>query len=179
MRQRVLPKVRRVVILLVAASVTLAPGCAARHRATIAWFPVRAPVANAPQQVKQSAPESAVYKVKFATRPNAGPDDFHTYGGARRVLRRGETVGFSHGPDGLVHAIAGDETIPLRPRAGRKRVPAYLVWSYRPAEHHTDEVGEALATAGKAVVIGAAAVGLLALWLWAQSQDDDCSCESY
>ena len=168
---------RGLVALTLVVSVPLA-GCAGRNPARLAWFPFRPSSPEAPQKVEQAAPESAVYKVKFATRPNAGPDDFHTYGGARRVVRRGETLGFSHGPDGTVYAIAGDESFPLRPREGRKRVPAYLVWSYQPADHqHSDEFGEALLTAGKVVAIGAIAVGAVALWLWAETHDDDCDCD--
>jgi hypothetical protein len=173
--------VRRGLALLVALSVATAPGCAGRGRATVAWFPVRPPAEGEPREVTQAAPESAVYKVRFATRADAAPDDFHAYGGARRVLRRGDAVGFAHGPDGLVYAIAGDEAFPLRPRAGGKRTPAYLVWSYRPADHrsnHLGEFGQGLLDTGKLILIGAAIVGLVALWLWAEFHDDDDCCRN-
>lgn len=170
--------VRRILALLVAIAVAAAPGCAGRRRATVAWFPVQPPSQDTPREVTQAAPESAVYKVKFATRPDAGPEDYHTYGGARRVVRRGEAVGFAHGPDGRVYAIAGDETFPLRPRTGCRRIPAYLVWSYQPAEHHPDDlsaIGRGLLDTGKVILIAAAVVGLVALWLWVELHgDDDC-----
>ena len=169
--------VRRSVALVAAASVLLTCGCGGRGWSTVAWFPVRPHVEARGEPapvVKHLAPASGVYKVKFATQPNAADeDDFHTYGGARRVVRRGEVLGFSTDNDGRLYAIAGDETFPLRPRRGGHRAPAYLVWAYRPEVRPVFDLGESIVDAGRLAFAGLLVIGVVALWLWAHSVDRD------
>ena len=128
--------------------------------------------------MKMVAPESGVYKVKFATRPDATLDDLHTYGGARRRLFRGDYIGFSTDESGQVFALAGDELLPLGPRRNTKRTPAYLVWAYRPDAHPQNEFVQALLEAGRFIVIGTLVVGVVALWVWLElNADHDCEYE--
>ena len=166
--------VRHAVAVTLVASILVSGGCAGREAATLAWFPVhRSPSDGLASGVKQVVPESAVYKVKFATQPDAGPEDYHTYGGARRVLRRGDVVGFQQGEDGRVYAIAGREAFPLRPRRGG-RVPAYLVWSYKPASRHSGGgIDGALVDLWQFAVGTSVVVAATALWLWAELHDRD------
>ena len=116
--------------------------------------------------MKMVAPESGVYKVKFATRPDATLDDLHTYGGARRRLSQGDFIGFSTDESGQVYAIARDETFPLPPRVNRKRTPAYLVWSYKTDPRPFEIFGETLGDIGEAILMGALIVGGIALGIW-------------
>ena len=180
---------RSCVASVAAASIILSCGCGGRQWYTVGWFPLRAgaagaPVADAsageglaaPHVVKHLAPESGVYKVKFATRADAEADDFHTYGGARRVVRQGDFLGFERGGDGRVYAIAGDDVFPLPPRRGG-RSPAYLVWAFKPDIRPALEVAEGIGNVGRVVLVGMLVVGVVVLGIWVESlKGDDCAC---
>jgi hypothetical protein len=172
--------VRCIMTVSVSVGLVLSCGCGGRHWATVGWFPVKPADGAAEAQVlKQVAPASGVYKVKFATTPAADPDDFHTYGGTRRVLHRGDFVGFGRDETGRVYAIAGDETFPLPERRRAKRMPNYLVWSYHVADPVTMRFGDTLHEIGEALFVTALVVGFVAgvgFVLWAKLHDDDC-CE--
>ena len=171
---------RGCVALLVSAGLILSCGCAGRHWDIVGWFPVKpAEQAVEVQEVRHVAPASGVYKVKFATQVDADGDDFHTYGGARRVLHQGDPVGFARDGSGHVYAIAGDETFPLPERKHPKRTPNFLVWAYHAPEpvksgfaETLDGIGQALVVT--AVVVGVASLVLLGIWYDLQGHHDSC-----
>ena len=130
----------------------LAGGCTSIKTRRLARFDTRG---DAP--VLRPAPETGVYKVKYA-----GPagHDLHSVGGTGRIVGEGETIGFTAAGDGTVMAVAGGEQIPLErlPPAAR-----YCVWSFKEkrATQFTREVGKAGDTVGQAAAVagGVALVG--------------------
>src|SRR5687767_9367817 len=100
-RTRPLPKLLVGLLLLP----LLAGGCMSTKTRRLARFDTGG---DAP--VIRPAPESAVYKVKYA-----GPigHDLHAVGGTGRIVGEGEPIGFTTAGDGTVVAVAGDEQIPL------------------------------------------------------------------
>jgi hypothetical protein len=173
---------RTCVALCVSAGLILSCGCAGRHWNVVGWFPVKpAERAGEKLEVRNVAPASGVYKVKFATRVDADEDDFHTYGGARRVLHRGDHVGFARDESGKVYAIAGAETFPLPERKHPRRTPNFLVWAYHSPEpvksglaETLDGIGQALVVT--AVVVGVASLVLLGIWYDLQHHDQYDAC---
>lgn len=116
--------------------------------------------------VVRPAPESGVYKVKYA-----GPSghDLHAVGGTGRILGEGDPIGFTTAGNGTIVAVAGGEQIPLDrlPPAAR-----YCVWSFkekratqftREVGKATDTVGQAAAVAGGVALVGGLVVGHLYL----------------
>jgi hypothetical protein len=166
--------VRSVIAVAVCVSLVFSCGCAGQRLHTMAWFPAFATGG----EVKQVAPQSGVYKVKFSTRLNDDDeDDLHTLGGTRRVLHQGDFIGFAKDGDGQLYAIAGEEKFPVRQKPGARRVPAYFVWSYKTEKQPKFDAGDWLADVGLAVLFVGAVVGVGALVLWSWSQeDDDCGC---
>lgn len=166
--------IRSVIAVAVCVSLVFSCGCAGNRLHTMAWFPAFA----SGGEVKQVAPESGVYKVKFSTRlHDDDKDDLHTLGGTRRVLRQGDFIGFAKDKDGQLYAIAGSEKFPVRQKPGARRVPAYFVWSYKTEDPVKLEASEWLGDFGRVVFVVAvvAGVGALVLWSWSQ-EDDDCGC---
>jgi hypothetical protein len=164
--------VRRFVVLVVAISLVLSCGCAGRRLNTIAWFPMLGGAGA--KEVKQIAPATAVYKVKFATRPDADRDDLRTLGSARRYLRQGDFLGFTTGDDGRVYAIAGNETFPLRERPNARRQAACFVWSYKTVDRGPNEIARFFQDAGN-ILLGAGVItGLVALWVLSWWPDTRC-----
>ena len=165
--------IRWALVVALCASLALSLGCSGRQLRTMAWFPARGDGV----EVRQVAPRSGVYKIKFSTRPDGDDDDLHTLAGTRRVLHQGDFIGFAKDPDGRLFAIAGSERFPVRQKPGARRVPAYFVWSYRTENPVKFNAGEWLADFGRAALVVGLVVGAGALVLWSWSEkDDDCGC---
>jgi hypothetical protein len=139
----------------------LAGGCTSTKTRRLARFD-----AGRAAPVLRPAPESGVYKVKYA-----GPagHDLHAVGGTGRIVGEGEPIGFTTADDGTIVAVAGDDQIPLDrlPPAAR-----YCVWSFkekratqftREVGKATDTVGQAAAVAGGVALVGGLVVGNLYL----------------
>ena len=114
-------------------------------------------------------PDVGVYKIKFAA-GDAGAK-LHTLHGSKRFLGKGQPLGFVHGEDGAIIAVAGEERFPakLPPHA------RFCVWVTK-SEEPTDfgrgasDTGEFLGKAAMAGVLG----GVLLLAAVAALHDDDC-----
>jgi hypothetical protein len=120
--------------------------------------------------VTRVAPATAVYKVKFAD----GADELRSHGGTRRVVRRGEPLGFATSPEGQVLAVAGAERIPLDrlPESAR-----FCVWQHkveRPTQF-TKEVGKAVGTTGAVLGTAALVTGVVAVHVAAEVVEDAVS----
>jgi len=171
---------RASVALAACVGLVLSCGCAGKNWTTLGWFPAKPPEGSAAnEEVKHVAPASGVYKVKFATRPSAGPDDFHTYGGACRIVHQGDYVGFARDASGQLYAIAGDETFPLPERKRARRTPNYLVWAYHAPEQVKSGLSEALDGIGQALVVTAVVVGIASLVLLGIWEDLHCHHGAY
>ena len=145
----------------VLALLLLAGGCTSTKTRRLARFDTGG---DAP--VLRPAPESGVYKVKYAGR--AG-HDLHAVGGTGRIVGEGDLIGFTTTPDGTVLAIVGVEQIPLDDLPPEAR---YCVWSFkekratqftREVGKATDTVGHAAAVAGGLALVGGLVVGQLYL----------------
>ena len=116
----------------------------------------------------QEAPVASVYKAKVYGRDGK----LHGIDGTERVLGKGQPLGFRTAQDGVVHAMAAGDSVPLALTADRK-----VVWftQYRRQTQFGKEVRKAKDFAGEvASIVGilALAGGLLALE--ASTQSDDC-----
>lgn len=115
-------------------------------------------------------PDVGVYKIKFAA-GEAGAK-LHTLHGSKRFLGKGQPLGFVHGEDGAIIAVAGEERFPakLPPHA------RFCVWVTK-SEEPTD-FGRAASDAGefmgKAALAGVLYGGLLILAVALGVDDDDC-----
>jgi hypothetical protein len=91
----------------------------------------------------QQAPDGGLFKVKWASEPK-GP--FRTVTQTKRLLAKGEKVGFATDDGGRVIAVAGRERFPLDrlPKGAR-----YCAWTYQ-VEKETN-LGKGLRSAGKAI----------------------------
>jgi hypothetical protein len=97
------------------------------------------------------APEVGVYKIKYAAGP-AG-EEMHTLHGSKRLLGKGQPVGFVPGEDGQIIAVAGEERFPAMFPEGTR----FCVW-YTKSEEPSDfalGAGDAAHKLGVAAVIGA------------------------
>jgi hypothetical protein len=141
-----------------------AGGCSSWKVMRVARFD---PGRSAPN-VQRPAPDSAAYQVKYA-----GPGGrLHTLGGTKRIVARGEPLGFSAAPDGTIVALAGDDQIPLDNLPPSAR---YCVWTHkerRPTQF-TREVGKASETTLLFVALGSLKVA--EIYLESEfADDDDC-----
>src|SRR2546425_6992053 len=66
--------------------------------------------------VQRAAPAASSYKIRYADFAGGG---MKTVPGSRRVVDRGEPLGFRTAEDGTLLAVAGDETFPLDLSADR------------------------------------------------------------
>jgi hypothetical protein len=114
-------------------------------------------------------PDVGVYKIKFAAGEAGG--ELHTLRGSKRFLGKGQPLGFVHGEDGAIIAVAGEERFPakLPPHA------RFCVW-YRKTKEPTEfaqgalDAGELM---GKAALAGVVYGGLLILTVALDLDDDD------
>jgi hypothetical protein len=111
------------------------------------------------RDVHRPAPQSAAYKVRYAS---ASGDELRTVGGTKRIVGEGRTLGFTAAPDGTVIAVAGDEQIPLDRLPPSARFCVWTTKERRPTQF-TREVGKAAGTVGGAALTGGAVVGVAAL----------------
>jgi hypothetical protein len=151
----------------------IAGGCTSTKLTRVARYdPGRAPAG-----VVREAPASAAYRVKYADASGTG---LRTLGGTRRIVGRGDTLGFVRGPGGTLVAVAGEERIPLDKLPASAR---YCVWIARREQpsQFTREVGKAVGTAAVATATGAAVAGLatgaVALEIWEQKLERDACAE--
>jgi hypothetical protein len=104
---------------------------------------------------------------------------FRTVNQSKRLVARGERVGFATDDSGRVIAVAGREWFPLDrlPKGAR-----YCTWTYQ-VEKETN-LGKGLRTAGKAMgdaaLVTGAAAAVVALeaataYAWDQADDDDAA----
>lgn len=116
--------------------------------------------------VHRPAPQSAAYKVKYA---DAAGKELKTVGGSKRIVGRGEPLGFGTSPDGKIIAVAGDEQFPLESLPPTTR---FCVWTSKQTRQtqFSKEVGKAAVTAVAVPVVGALLVGTAYL----DAQEDDC-----
>jgi hypothetical protein len=101
----------------------------------------------------QPAPETAMYKVRIQDEHR----QWKKVDGTARVIAAGQTLGFRTDGIGVVHAMAGDEAIPLRIPIHRR-----IAWVAR-VEKQTQfgrEVEKASASAEK-IAVGAAVIGIV------------------
>ena len=126
--------------------------------------------ADGPALVQRQAPESAAYKVKFA---DGSGDELRTLGGSKRIVRRGDLLGFTTSAEGTVIAIAGEEQFPLNKLPPSAR---YCVWVSR-EERQTQfarELNKAATTAAVGTLVTVIVAGAVSMELWDQQLDDDC-----
>ena len=161
-------RVKLPVIIFACVAGAGAGGCARWDVTRVARFEP----ARAAADVQRPAPQSAVYRVKYASTTGR---DLRTLGGTRRVISEGTPLGFARETDGAVVALAGGERIALDnlPPAAR-----YCVWTCkerRPTQF-TREVGKAATAAGGAALVGGLVVGAVALEMATHlpPRDEDC-----
>jgi hypothetical protein len=153
-------------ILLLLAVATC--GCTATRERSVARYEL-----GAPAKVQQ-APDGNIFKVKWASDAK-GP--FHSIPQTKRLLAKGEKVGFATDGGGRVIAVAGRECFRLDrlPKDAR-----FCAWTYQ-VERET-RLGRGLRTAGKAVgdaaltTGGAAAlvaVEAVTAYAWDEADDDN------
>src|SRR5947209_20479572 len=87
--------------LLLAAAIC---GCTAMRERSVARYEL-----GAPAKVQQ-APDSSIFKVKWAS---DGQGPFHSMAQTKRLIPKGEKVGFATDDGGRVIAVAGRESFPL------------------------------------------------------------------
>ena len=145
-------------------------GCTATRERSVARYEL-----GAAAKVQQ-APDSGIFKVKWASDAE-GP--FKTVTQTKRLVAKGEKVGFATDDGGRVIAVAGREWFPLDrlPKGAR-----YCAWTYQ-VEKET-KLSKGLRTAGKAIgdaaLVTGGAAALVALeaataYAWDQADDDDTS----
>ena len=159
-------RTRRAWVLLHAALLALTTaGCTSTRVTRVARFEP----AGGAGAVHRPAPKSAAYKVKYAS---ARGDGLHTVGGTKRIVGRGELLGFATSPDGKIVAVAGDEQLPLDNLPPGAR---YCVWTFkekRPTQF-SRELSKATATAASAAVVGVAVVGAASLGLLNATEEEE------
>ena len=140
-------------------------GCMSTRVTRVARFEPNRP----PAAVREAAPRSAAYKVKYAV---ASGSAVRTAGGTKRIVRRGDTLGFASSRDGTLVAVAGDEQIPLD---GLPPTVRYCVWTAREERptQFSREVGKAAVTAVVVPAAGALLIGSAYL----DAQNDECEQE--
>lgn len=161
-------RTRRAWTLLHAALLALTTaGCTSTRVTRVARFE---PAGDA-GAVHYPAPQSAAYKVKYASARGEG---LRAVGGTKRIVGRGEPLGFATSPDGKVVAVAGDEQLPLDKLPPGAR---YCVWTFkekRPTQF-SRELGKVTATAASAAVFGAAVVGVASLGVLNAAPEEDAA----
>ena len=143
----------------------LAGGCVATQRQKMARF---RPESSA-GRVARVAPDSGVYKVKW--RGGEG-DEWKTLEGTKRIVRRGQRLGFESAPDGGVVAVAGNERFLL---VGLPASAEQCAWYVKTEEEtpFSKEVKQFARTVAGAVATGAVFVGVVALHAAADSLSHD------
>lgn len=140
----------------------LISGCTRTARHRIARFQP----AGGAEETTLAVPAAGVWKVKVRGR---GEKEYHGIDGTERFLQAGDVVGFRTGDDGVVHAVANHDEIPLALTDEHRRV----AW-HANIEKRTEvglAMGEAMQVSGEvATIVGIAA---LALWAWLESSNDD------
>lgn len=167
MRIENLRSARLPVTAVVALTVALlSVGCVKSKTSTFAKYERGA------EPLVRPAPEGGLYRVQWMAERDGEPESVVQ---SKRIIRRGDDLGFTTDPDGRVFAVAGPETFPLDklPHGAR-----YCAWSYkyeRPTQFATNLRATA-DVAGKAAVIGVVGAGLIAgeIALQAFEGDDDC-----
>jgi hypothetical protein len=161
-RIRARPLALALVVLLLTAC-----GCTATRERSVARYELGAAAKVQP------APDSGIFKVKWASDAK-GP--FQTVTQTKRLVARGEKVGFATDDGGRVIAVAGREWFPLDRLPNGAR---YCAWTYQ-VEKET-KLGKGLKTAGKAIgdaaLVTGGAAALVALeaataYAWDQADDD-------
>ena len=162
-------------LLLLALFVTGGSGCTRTRLTRVARFEP----ALASDAIYKSAPRSAEYKVKYAV---AGGDGLKGVGGTKRIVRRGDALGFTTTPEGTVIAVAGQEQFPLDKMPASARYCVWVSREERPTQF-TREVGKVAAVAATGVLVGAVGVGAIATGANAaalenyEPDEDDEDCE--
>lgn len=155
----------RITTALFALLTLAACGCTSTHVTRVARFET----ARAADAVYTAAPASAAYKVKYADARGKG---LKSVGGSKRIVRRGDPLGFATSPDGALVAVAGNERFPLDKLPPDAR---YCVWTAkekRPTQF-SREVGKATTTVATAALIGAIGMGAAYTELLAADDRDD------
>jgi hypothetical protein len=139
-----------------------AGGCNSWKVTRLARFePGRAAV----RDVHRPAPQSAAYKVQYASASGKG---LRTVGGTKRIVCEGQPLGFTEAPDGMVIAVAGEEQIPLDKLPVSARFCVWTTKERRPTQF-AREVGKVAAAALKGGVV----VGIAALEIASDPPDRD------
>jgi hypothetical protein len=171
-KETVMGSVRVGVLLGLAVMSTSAGGCAGTKFYRVARFSP----GEANAQVLRPAPQSTAYRVKYA---DADATRLSPVRGTKRIVARGEPLGFVTFTDGKVFAVAGQERIPLDNLPESTR---YCVWTAKEKRtpQFTREVGKAVATAATVTAVGVAAgaIGIGAAALAATDHDDGCDRDS-
>ena len=160
-----MPDMRTVVMLSLAVLVTSAGGCMSTRVLRVAQFAPGGETAR----VEHLAPTSAAYHVKYADATGKG---LQNVGGTKRIVARGERLGFVAADDGRIFAIAGEEQIAL------DRLPVsarYCVWTTsdkRPAQFNR-EVAKAVITGVTVTAVAVAVVTLIVVEIYLNSHDDN------
>ena len=150
---------------LVAVSVAVAllgSGCARTRVTMVAKYHP-----GAPSKVDRT-PDVGVYKIKFAA-GEAG-QALHTLHGSKRLLGKGQPLGFVRADDGAIIAVAGEERFPARLPDGAR----FCVWYTKSEEPSTfaRDLGDTLQFVGGAT-LAAGLVGALVVLKLGEA-DDDC-----
>jgi hypothetical protein len=117
-----------------------------------------------PLRVSQT-PAVGIYKIKYAS---ADDEELKTLHGSKRILGKGQPIGFERAEDGQVIAVAGYEKFPaLLPPGAR-----FCVWSTKTEK--PSRFAQNMDALGQAAVGTAIVGGILVLAVAAASTDDDC-----
>lgn len=159
-----------VVVGLLVGPIVAAPGCARKYVAKVAPFE-----RGTSETVLKPAPRSGMYHVQFVSN-----DRFIKDAGATpaRWVQKGEPVGFRQDASGNVIGIVGDKEVPV---IGLPAQATHVMWYHKWKQ--PTQFGKSLAKTGEfmqqmmlAVGVGAGAIALGGLGVYALLHDDDNDC---
>ncbi len=157
--------IQRISFVCLAVLLVTSTGCVTTRAARLARHDLSQP----PSTTTSTVRETGVYQVKWVqNKSHSGP-----IAGTERILKRGDTVGFTTTDDGGLLALAGDEQIAIEPPIpdGSRR----LIWYARhevPSDL-TVGTGRVLAGVVTGAAVGALVVGAVAVDAALGEEEDD------